>query len=652
MKTHSASSGNYYSLFMLLIILLLARGVYAQNQSSSSAIKPDQNSFTPTIPVHPTIVGTGTFLGETRPLRDLPALTADEFNALKLKNSKRTINEEKSERTYPFAETALPKGEDGAWQKNMGTQKLFRSPLKNFEGQESGSRPSDDNGTVGKNHYMQTMNDTYAIYDKTGTLVAGPTDMNLLFGNKPGANRNDGDPVILYDEQADRWLATEFSVPKDGTPNYILMAVSSTNDPTGTWYPYSFKADIMPDYPKFGVWQDGYYMGDNNNSGGRDTYVYERSKMLVGDSIPKFFGIKNPYRPGGSGGFRVVPPVDNDGPFAPAGSPGIYIAINDDASSGTKDQIWIYELAVNWTDTAASTFNRVQQLDVTPFNSNFGSNWEDIRQKGTTQKVDAVPTIIMNVPQYRNFGSYQTIVCCHTVNIDQKGQAGIRWYELRKTGSDWSIRQEGTYAPDTNSRWMGSIMLNGSNTIGLGYSISSDGEYPGIRYCGQSATAYLAGNSILDIAEDTIWVGTTSQSGGSSPERWGDYTSLSVDPSDDQTFWYTNQYATGAGTPKTRIASFKIIDPLGVSNPAGSSGNQVSIYPNPTMGIFRIVPSNESCLTLNVLVEDQSGRAILEKKFSGKKEYSIDLSQASQGIYNIVIKTADWMETKKLVVKR
>ncbi|MEI6174294.1 MAG: T9SS type A sorting domain-containing protein [Bacteroidota bacterium] len=651
MNTRFYPSVNYYSLILLLVILLSAGVVNAQNQSSSSMIKPNQNSFTPTVPVHPDFVGTGTFLGETRPLRDLPALTADEFKALKLKNSNRTINEEESERTYPFAETALPKGEDGAWQKNMGTQKLFRSPQVNFEGQESGYRPSDDNGTVGKNHYMQTMNDTYAIYDKTGRLVAGPTPMNLLFGNKPGANRNDGDPVILYDEQADRWLATEFSVPKGGAPNYILMAVSSTNDPTGTWYPYSFQADIMPDYPHFGVWQDGYYMGDNNTDGGKDTYVYERSKMLVGDTTARMVAFKNPYRPGGTGGFRVVPPVDNDGPFAPAGSPGIYIAINDDASSGTIDQLWIYELAVDWTNTTASTFNRVQQLNVEPFNSNFGSSWENIRQKGTTQKVDAVSNIIMNVPQYRNFGSYQTIVCCHSVNIDQKGRAGVRWYELRKTGSDWSIRQQGTYAPDTNSRWMGSIMLNGSNTIGLGYSISSEGEYPGIRYCGQSATAYLAGNSILDIAEDTIWVGNTSQSGGSSPERWGDYTSLSVDPSDDQTFWYTNQYATSS-TPKTRIASFKIVDPLGVPAGVKGSGHQVSIYPNPTRGIFRIVPSNENGLTLNIMVEDQSGKTILEKKLSGKKEYSIDLSQASQGIYTIVIKAADWMETKKLVVRR
>jgi hypothetical protein len=180
--------------------------------------------------------------------------------------------------------------------------------------------------------------------------------------------------------------------------------------------------------------------------------------MLEGQTA-KVVGFTNPNRPGGTGGFRVVPPLDNDGPFAPEGSPGLYIAVNDDASSGTIDQIWIYELAVNWTTPSLSTFSRVQQLNVTPFNNDFGPGEENIRQKNTTKRLDAVPQIIMNVPQYRNFGTHQTIVCCHTVNVDQMGRAGIRWYELRKTGTGttWTIRQQGTYSPDTNSRWMGCI---------------------------------------------------------------------------------------------------------------------------------------------------------------------------------------------------
>ncbi len=626
-------AGKVPALTFLLLVFLAGSSLRAQNQS---------------VPVHPTSVGTGTYWGLSRPLRDIPPLTAEQIQALKQKYTKRIMNPGKGERTYPFADVALPKGDDGAWQKEMGTRNLFRSPQVNFEGQEAASFPSDDNGTVGKSHYMQTVNTTYAIYDKTGTKVVGPTPMNKIFDTVPGANRNDGDPVMLYDEQADRWLATEFSVPKDGTPNYILMAVSQTNNPTGKWHVYSFVAATMPDYPKFGVWRDGYYMGDNNGNGTNDTYVYERSKMIIGDKNPQVVGFTNPNRPGGTGGFRVVPPLDNDGPFAPEGSPGLYIAVNDDAQSGTTDQLWIYELAVNWTNLTASTFSRVQQIDVQPFNNNFGPGEENIRQKNVDRKLDAVPQIIMNAPQYRNFGTYQTIVCCHTVNVDQKGRAGIRWYELRRTTGNWSIRQQGTYSPDTNSRWMGSIVLNGSNTIALGYSVSSKGEFPGIRYCGQSATAYLAGNSTLDITEDTIHSGTVSQS---NENRWGDYTSLSVDPADDLTFWYTNQYATENG-PKTKIASFKITDPTGVAPPAETPSQYVSIYPNPTRGLFRIVPLKESGSTLNVMVEDQAGKIILVKKFNGKKEYPIDLSQAAQGIYNIVIKTADWSETRRLVIQR
>ena len=222
----------------------------------------------------------------------------------------------------------------------------------------------------------------------------------------------------------------------------------------------------MPDYPKFSVLRDGYYMGDNNNSG-KDIYVFERSKMLLGQTAQSV-GFDNPYRPSSVDGFMCVPPVDNDGPFAPTGSPGLYIAFNDDAFGGGSDQLWIYELAVNWTVPTASTFVRSQQLGVPPFDSNFGSSWDNIPQPGTTRKLDAIPQVIMNVPQYRNFGSYQTIVCCHTVDVDGTDHAGIRWYELRKTGGSWSVRQAGTYAPDAANRWMGSVMLNGSGQIALG----------------------------------------------------------------------------------------------------------------------------------------------------------------------------------------
>ncbi|MBE0648756.1 MAG: T9SS type A sorting domain-containing protein [Bacteroidales bacterium] len=504
--------------------------------------------------VKPTEVVTGTYYGVSKALRDLPPMTKEEYQSIEKKAREKQFNESLKYRNYPFESTALPKGDDPVWQKEMGKSvHIGRSPIVNFNGQNSPYYPPDDNGTAGPNHYMQTINTVYAIYDKAGTLVAGPTNLNQLFGNVPGANRNDGDPIILYDEQADRWLVTEFSIPFSGA-NYMLMAVSTTNDPTGTWHQYSFQVAAMPDYPKFGIWQDGYYMGDNNGSG-NDIYVMERTPMLTGGTA-QLVGFNNPYRPASSDGFMCVPPLDNDGPFAPTGSPGLYIAFNDDALGGGSDQLWVYELDVDWTTPSNSTFARVQQIDVDPFNANFGPTWNNIPQAGTGQKLDGIPQVVMNVPQYRNFGSYETMVLCHTVKVDATGLAGIRWYELRRTTGDWSVRQQGTYAPDTDSRWMGSIMLNGSDKIALGYSISSTTIYPSIRYAGQSPAEYANATGILDIPEDTIYTSTNFQS---NYNRWGDYSLMCVDPVDDETFWFTTQYPGSGGSRKTRIASFQFV---------------------------------------------------------------------------------------------
>jgi len=504
------------------------------------------------VAIHPTTVRHGNLYGITPPLRDLPVMTAADYQEMERRaKSDPDRNEKLQKRSFPHAATALPIGPDPAWQHTMGSTGDPKAPLVNFDGQTSPYYPPDCNGAAGPNHYMQTINCVYAIYSKTGTLMAGPTNMNTLFTGLPGATYNDGDPIVLYDEQADRWLACEFSI--SGSTNYMLMAVSTTNDPTGTWFKYSFVVNSMPDYPKFSVWRDGYYMGDNNSST-NDIYVFERSQMIIGGASPQSMGFNNAWRPTSVDGFMCVPPVDNDGAFAPAGSPGLFIAFNDDAVGGGADELWVYELAVNWTTPASSTFTRTQQIAVQSFDSNFGNGWNNIAQQGTTQKVDAIPQVIMNVPQYRNFGSYQTIVCCHTVDVDATDHAGVRWYELRKTTGTWSVRQQGTYAPDANSRWMGSIMLNGSGKLALGYSVSSSTMYPAIRYCGQSAGAYSSATGVMDIPEDVIIAGTASQTGAN---RWGDYSLMSVDPSDDNTFWFTDEYIGSGGTRKTRIASFK-----------------------------------------------------------------------------------------------
>lgn len=505
--------------------------------------------------LHPTTVGTGTFLGVSRPLRDIPEMTAEEMAAMKEKADLKVLNPKLRFREYPYAASALPKGPDPVWQKEQGSRQVASDPNVSFNGQSSPYFPPDCNGTAGPNHYMQTVNTTYAIYDKNGTKLAGPTNMNQLFGSVPGATCNDGDPIVLYDEMADRWFAAEFSLCQN--PDRMLIAISTTNDPTGTWYTYSFNMNGMPDYEKFGIWHDGYYMGTNTSSGS-DIYVFERSVMMTGGTNPKMVSFSNNWRPGSVDGFMMVPPVDCDGQAPPTNEPGIFIAQQDDAFGGSADQLWIYELDVDWTTTTNSTFTRVQQLNVEPYDSNFGNNWNNIKQPNTSQELDGVPQVIMNVPQYRNWGSYETIMCCHTVDVDQTDHAGVRWYELRRVNSgDWTVRQSGTYAPDQHSRWMGSVMMNGSKEIALGYSVSSTSVFPSIRYTGQTQEEYNAASGIMDVAEGSIHEGAASQTGAN---RWGDYSVLQVDPADDEVFWYTNQYVSGG--QKTKIGSFNI-GPIG-----------------------------------------------------------------------------------------
>lgn len=500
-------------------------------------------------PISPSKISTGTYYGLTPSLLDLPAITEAEYRDLV--NTKFTPNEEeKKERSFPFASTAKPEGPDPVWQDSPGKLKSTGGNLDlTFDGITSPYSVSDCNGAIGPEHYMLTINSLYAIYDKEGNILAGPTNMNLLFGSVPGANCNDGDPIIIYDEDAERWLAGEFSLC--GSTDRMLVAVSTTDDPTGTWHQYSFDVADMPDYEKFGVWRDAYYMGTNTSSG-TDIYAFERDQMLEGGTA-QMIAFDNAWKPNASG--LTVPPLDNDGTLAPEGSPGLFIAINDDAWGGsTDDQIWIHELVADWDEPSNSTFTKSQSIDVSPFDSDFGPTWSNIIQPGTSQKLDGLIGWVMNRPQYRNFGTYETIVLCHTVDVDQTDHAGVRWYELRREdGGDWTIRQEGTYAPDEHSRWMASIVLNGQNELGIGYSISSDTEYPGLRVTGQSAEEYANASGILNFAEDTLHLGTQSQTNSN---RWGDYFNTSIDPLDDQTFWFAGEYKNGSGK-KTKVGSFK-----------------------------------------------------------------------------------------------
>ncbi|PLW92938.1 MAG: hypothetical protein C0592_08275 [Marinilabiliales bacterium] len=523
-------------------LLLFAFGQsFAQSNVNQASGEIDIHTESPV--VHPTHIYYPVYFDVSPPLRDLPA----EENKGKIKRTTDKRTPKHKFTTRPDA----PYGEDPIRQKGFVASKATPIIVADFAGQTNNSFPPDCNGAVGPSHFFQCYNTQYTIYDKTGTIVAGPTNFNTLFTGVTGATYNDGDPIILWDEQASRWFAAEFSI--SGSNDYMLIAVSQTSDPTGSWYRWSFDVDDTPDYMKFGVTEDAYTMA-TNTYGGDDVYAFDRATMLTGGASPTMIGFDNPNRPTTGSGFHCIMPVDVDGAYPPAGTPEMFLTINDGAWGGS-DQLWYYELDPNWSTPSASTFARVQQISVSAFDAVFGSNWNDLTQPGTSQKLDALSEMLMYGVKYRNFGTSEHIVCSHAVDVGSS-QAGVRWYELTKSGSTWSVRQSGTYAPDGNSRWNSSIAMNGNKEIGLSYSVMGSSKYPSLAFTGQSSAEYGNANGVMDVTETEYATGSTYQSYAN---RWGDYAQMSVDPTDDNTFWYTSEYMINSNhqTKNTRVIAFK-----------------------------------------------------------------------------------------------
>ena len=517
--------------------------------------------------IYPNVILTPVAFEITEPLKDNPIDLSFELDQAEFYMNKQR-DREINPNIFPPDFDNMPI--DPGVQTKPGWVEGTKATLSNFAGQNSGSYPPDCNGTVGANYYFQVVNVTYAIYNKsTGGIVAGPSALNSIFNSSlPGAGCNSGDPIVLWDEHANRWFYAEFSLCTSN--DYMLIAVSQTSDPTGSWYSWSYDVDDTPDYMKFGIWQDGYYMATNTGNG-NDVYVFDRATMIAGGANPTMIGFDNSWRPSTFDGFHCILPLDNDGPWAPGGDPGQFITIADGGQGNPADELWIYELNTDWGTPSNSTFTRTQTLGVNAFSGNFNNSWNNIPQLGTTTTVDGLSTILMYRAQYRNFSGIQRIVCAHAIAASSS-EADMRWYELENTGSGWSIRQQSTYNPDNISRWNMSIAMNGDREIGIGYSVSNGSMYPGIRYIGQSASANAAASSTLDMAETTIWAGSYSQTG---INRWGDYSNISVDPTDDHVFWYTNEYM-GSSTHGTQIASFQFSSP---SSPPVANFSANNLYP-------------------------------------------------------------------------
>lgn len=431
-----------------------------------------------------------------------------------------------------------------------GVGQGFTGPQGNFS---VGVVPADPNASVGDTQVVETVNDSFAVFSKSGQAVYGPASTQTLFQGFTGGglcpSEGKGDATVRYDALAQRWVITQFafnvnSQNVDEAPYYLCVAVSTSSDATGSWNRYSYQSDNLPDYPKLSVWPDAYYLTANVFQAGGGSFQHaevcalNRTAMLNGNAAP----LIQCETPATSYFSLLAADVDGDSP-PPSGEPEVVMALG---TSNTTLAYWRFR--VDWASPGNTALTGPSSLTVAAYTNLPGTS---IPQPGTSQQLDTLGGRLMYRLAYRNIGGQQLLVA--SGSVDAGGHAGERWYEFGMSGSGLAVQQQSTYSPDATSRWMGSIAMDASGDIALGYSASSASIHPGIRYTGRDA-----GDPVnqMTLGETTVLDGSGSQSSN----RWGDYSSMAVDPADGCTFWYTTQYlpADGVFNWRTRLAAFTL----------------------------------------------------------------------------------------------
>src|SRR5256714_13691188 len=588
--------------FTAVMLALFALGALPQRSAGGGAVKLDKNpAERPRIKSKTTQTQAIPYSG---PPRDLSPVTAVRTGKLRYMAP---IDPETVEKHY-HPEPILPKpptksgGAAGPIQSVAGP--LISAPTPtgvSFEGVgvglggfNPGSNPPDVNGRVGATQYGQWNNTSFAVFDKTtGALEYGPAAGNTLFQALGGvcASHNDGDPVVSYDILAGRWVLSQFAVAAGQTTySHQCVAVSTTSDATGEYYVYDFLTDAtnFVDYPHTGMWPDGYYMPTHVFSPSPEglpvaapnafvtarLYVFERDKMI--DGLPARMQSVDLGR--GSG----LLPADLDSLTPPAAGEAEFIIGPNGALTNVT---LVFRVATTWGAAPA-----VAVIPGTPIQNGIGngpclSGVNSPARDCVPQPAPAVGTDYLDHLgghymyrlAYRNQGTQaapdESLVMSATTPGGPTTHGAVKWWEFRNPtpGSSTTtptIFQSGTYDPDTSYRWMSSIAMDKDRNIALGYSKSSTTIKPGIYLTGRLATD-LAGTM---GAEAEVQAGLGVQTTGAG-NRWGDYTSMTLDPIDQCTFYYTNEYlkTNGAFNWSTRVATYKFPSCVSAANAYGTA---------------------------------------------------------------------------------
>ncbi len=530
-----------------LLLLAFAPGFLASAQEAQPQVltNPDVN-----YPVHFDI---------SPPLRDMATQVSLQEGA----HAAAPVRYPKLQQLMEAAQSGQQPVKDGALQSSSGGPLVSATLGLNLLGVGNGfpgytvpDAPPDVNLAVGDTQVVQWVNVSYAVFNKsTGAVVAGPILGNAFWSGFGGAcqTSNSGDIIAQWDKIAHRWVMTQnvFS-----SPYMTCIAVSTTSDATGSYYRFAYQQPGFPDYPKWGLWPDAYYQSQNNFGAGGSSFVgayacaYERAKLLVGDSSAKQVCFQ-----ASSFDDSLLPgDLDSAGTLPPSGQQEVFVGSIDNGGSS----IYQYLFHVNFTTPSSSTFTggggTMPIPGIASYSLACGGFSACIPQPNGGEALDSLGDRLMYRLAYRNFsGDHQTWLVSHSVTASTS--VGERWYEFRapETSTSLSVYQQGTFAPDTKYRWMGSIAMDSAQDIALGYSVSSSSVFPSISYTGRVSTDALGTME----TESSIVAGAGSQI--STSNRWGDYSSMAIDAADGCTFWYTTEYytVTASFDWSTRLASLK-----------------------------------------------------------------------------------------------
>ena len=414
--------------------------------------------------------------------------------------------------------------------------------------------PTDPTGAVGPNHYVQMTNVGWSVWDKNGNQAPGfPKSLSDPLGS------GNGDPIVLYDREADRWMISQFRNPFNPTTSRFVVAISQTPDPTGSYNVFTFNPNGTIDYPHFGIYGNSIVITGNFSPTGR-MYALNREKLINGDASAEMVSLQMPsYRSGII--FNAPQPAHSEGAGIASG-PVPIVWMQDNAFGGvTTDHIKIWDFDVNWSNPSSASVSAPLEVQLSSYDSFIagtnGDNFANLEQPNTTQRIDALVNVVNFQTHRYDFGSHESMVVNWVVEpVNSSKISGLRWMEFRKTGSNpWTLFQEGTYTDPVGNEsvFMGAMGMDQEGNIAMAYIKTGSESFPSLYFTGRKDGDPLGQ---MTLGETLIIEGTNRAFGS----RYGDYGQLVIDPVDDLTFWYTSEYSGSSGGRRTRIASFKVSD--------------------------------------------------------------------------------------------